>query len=48
MASGMTRFLVNTVDILWYLACAMFACIVIGLLARVAWIFIRGGWGLIP
>ena len=48
MASGVIRFLVNTVEILWYVACAMFVCVVIGFLARVAWTFIRGGWGLIP
>ena len=42
------KFLSNSVEILWYAACAMCACFVIGFLARVAWIFIRGGWGLIP
>ncbi len=42
------KFISNSVEILWYSACAMFACVVIGFLARVAWTFIRGGWGLIP
>ena len=42
------KFLSHSVGILWYVACAMFACVVIGFLARVAWTFMRGGWGLIP
>lgn len=46
--SRFTKFLIKTFDIAWYVGCGLFACVVIGFLARVAWIFMRGGWGLIP
>ena len=45
---SITKFLWHTFDIAWYLGWCLFACVVIGFLARVAWIFMRGGWGLIP
>lgn len=45
---ALARFFANTVEILYYAGCVLFACVVVGFLARVAWIFIRGGWGLIP
>lgn len=42
------KFISNSVGILYYVGCVLFACVVVGFLARVAWIFISGGWGLIP